>query len=818
MCSTAGVDIDDPDGDPDLVGRLRAVTLLLAATAVLFGARDLAMAPAALTALMTVKAVQLLLLGGALWALRRPRPHERLLRDSVIVTVAYCATVAICGALRDDSSATALSYAFVLMGVALMVPLGPVRLARLAAVTAGLWIANAWAVGGGTAMLAPWGVALTAGGLSAVYVAWAVDSMQAARREYTVALEARMRDSHLAEEYYRALNVNAVDMITVLDADGRVRSVSPAVERLFGLRADDWIGRRPSEFVHPDDRARVDAALADALAHDGAGTPTVLRVRHADGSWHIVEATACNLLDNEAVRGIVVNSRDITGRAAIEEALRATDTRYRALVENSSDLICQLDGAGTIRYASPMYTMVLGYDRDTLVGRRMADLVHPDDATAYDGVREGCHLVRTRDTSGRWHWLESHCRSFTDEGGAPAAVVISRDVTERRAVEEALADAKQAADEANRAKSEFVANMSHEIRTPLNSIIGFTALLLDLVHDAGPRLYLERLQHASESLLHLLNDILDLSKIEARKLTIEAVDCAVEPLVDEVLNTLTVPARDKRLELSRGLAPDVPARIIGDPARLRQVLLNLVANAIKFTPAAGRVAVEVASERSAAGAQLRFTVRDNGIGIPPDKQVFIFEAFEQADGATARRFGGTGLGLTICAALVRMMGGRIWVESQPGAGSAFHFVVPQRVAPERRAAGSAPATPARRLRILLVEGNRLDESSVTALLADEGHAVTAVANGRVAVERVACEPFDVVVMDVQTPEMDGFQAAAAIRRRERSGSGHVPIIAVTAAATSGDGERCLAAGMDGYVDTPLRRDQLVAALASAIGT
>lgn len=403
--------------------------------------------------------------------------------------------------------------------------------------------------------------------------------------------------------------------------------------------------------------------------------------------------------------------------------------------------------------------------------------------------------------------------------------------------DQALDQARREALEASKMKSAFLANMSHEIRTPMNGIMGMCQILLESPLSAEQRENLSIVDGSARSLLHLINDILDVSKIEAGRLELEEIEVDLRSALGELLRPLQLRAEQKGLTLTWEVSADVPDRLETDAARVQQVLLNLVSNAVKFTHEGGvRVSVGF-DESDAAGPFVTFSVRDTGIGISEEKQSLIFEPFAQADNSTSRKYGGTGLGLTISARLAEMLGGRLWLQSRPGQGSTFSFTVrctrfvrrepshgqatavtdrevSRLPVPQPAPKPSAPTVAgiAHPLAVLLAEDNRVNQRVAQSMLARMGHAVTVANDGQEAIDAYRARAFDLVLMDVQMPGVDGYQATAAIRQVEAERGRHVPIIAMTAHAMKGDRERCLAAGMDGYVSKPIAK----AALATEI--
>ena len=542
--------------------------------------------------------------------------------------------------------------------------------------------------------------------------------------------------------------------------------------------------------------------------------------------------------------------RDATEKRIAERSFLEGEARLRSITESTQDAIIMMDHLGAITFWNPAAVRILGYSYAEAIGKNLHRLLAPEQfmdahqAALPDFLRSGFGnaIGKTVElTARRKDGQEIHISlslSAVSLKNKWHAVGIVRDITDKKQVEKDLLETNRRlrtetdranrmaaeAEAANVAKSEFLANMSHEIRTPMNGIIGMTGLLLDTDLDEEQRGYLDIVRNSSETLLHIVNEILDFSKIEARKLDLETLDFNLEHEMADFAANLAFSAHDKGLEFIYTIDPSVPTRLRGDPGRLRQVLTNLAGNAIKFTQA-GEVAIRVSLvNQSPDTVRLHFSVSDTGIGISTEGQRDLFQPFTQADASATRRYGGTGLGLAISRQLAELMGGEIGVQSWDGIGSTFWFTVhlekqtdgSKGDEPEQLSTASTDASrPASLIinggqaRILVVEDNSINQDVALGMLSKMGCKADAVANGQEALDALAIISYDLVLMDVQMPEMDGLEATRLIRDPGSRVLNHgVPVIALTAHAMASDRDRCLQAGMNGYLSKPILPDNL----------
>ena len=767
------------------------------------------------------------------------------------------------------------------------------------------------------------------------------------------------------------------------DVDGAIRTFNATAERWLQYTAEEVVGKVTPAVIHDlDEVVRQAKILSEELGTEiepgfdvfvararlGRSDENEWTYIRKDGSRFpvMLSVTAIRDADGE-ITGFLGVGSDIAERKTTEASLQESEARTRAIVDTAVDSIITIEEDGRVASFNTAAERLFGYQREEVIGKNVNMLMpepfcseHDTYLRNYLGTGEAKIIGIGREVVG----LRRDGSTFPMDLSVGAMrsgthrmfVGVLRDITSRKQAEEELRKARDEAEDASRAKSEFLANMSHEIRTPMNGIIGMTELTLDTELTSEQREYLGMVRSSADSLLGIINDILDFSKIEAGRLDLENINFSLRTVLRDTLSALALRAHEKGLELAYHVQPDLPDALVGDPARLRQVIVNLVSNAVKFTEK-GEIVLRVEAEsQTESEVCLHLSVRDTGIGIPEDKQESIFEAFSQADGSITRLFGGTGLGLTISSQLVDLMGGRIWVESEEGVGTTFHFTacfgiqtgggvhqvsgtvenlkglrmlvvddnttnrrileetllnwkmrpvlvqngpaaleamargisegapfalmlldnampgmsgfdVAKRLGEDSRfaetriimltsagqrgdaarsrelkmagyltkpvnqsdlldailaALGTSPAAsmPAplvtrhsilearQKLRVLLAEDNPVNQKLAMRVLEKWGHSVTLAENGREALEALRTGQFDLVLMDVQMPEMDGLAATATIREKERETGGHIPIVAMTAHAMEGDRERFLEGGMDAYVSKPVQTEAL----------
>ena len=533
-----------------------------------------------------------------------------------------------------------------------------------------------------------------------------------------------------------------------------------------------------------------------------------------------VEITS-NYLEYMGEGYICAFARNITKRKAIEKALREAELKYREIFENAIEGMFQSTPDGELLSCNPAMVRLFGYDseaefRAAVVARR----IYVDYAQREEFVRtmqKGCvheFEAQVYRKDGSVIWTSEKARGVRGENGEILYYEgFVEEITQRKRSAEELNQAKEAAEQASRAKSQFLANMSHEIRTPMNGIIGMTELALATDLTEEQREYLEVVRTSADSLLALINEILDLSKIEAGKLQLDIGEFSLHDVLDNLFSSLSVRAHRKGLELTANILPDVPEALIGDPNRLRQIILNLTDNAIKFTEK-GEVIVHVQGElESPDRIWLHFTVTDTGIGIPEDKQKMIFDAFCQADSSMTRKYGGTGLGLAISSQLAEIMGGRIWLDSVPGQGSAFHLLIPFGLPANASAPAPSFADMAELLdaRALIVDDNHANRRILQAMLINWHMKPVVTEGGKDALRALqqaaeAGNPFQLILLDAMMPEMDGFMTAEKIR--STPGISDTPILLLTSADVRQIPSRCLQAGIKTYLMKPVRQADL----------
>jgi two-component system sensor histidine kinase/response regulator len=591
--------------------------------------------------------------------------------------------------------------------------------------------------------------------------------------------------------------------------------------RILGLTVGD---QPPTvhaiDVYHPDDLERI-IALADEATAEGVHFEFLARIIRQDGEIRNIFTRAhIERANDGSIVGIFGIIMDVTERTQAEAALREEEGRYRLLAENSTDIVFRLNPDNRLVYVSPAVQELTGFEPDVLIGRDPVAAMHDEDqpgirealAALWAGERQQAVLpYRTRCADGSWRWLEGKVRTVCAAGDDKPFEIIgaSRDFAERKIVEDELMAARVSAEVAANAKSDFLAMMSHEIRTPMAGVLGMVELLRDAPDLGESEHLLNGLEQSAQILTTVLDDLLDFSKIEGGHLIIEDVAFDLEALVRGTFSLFEMSSSNASPALELNLDNNVGCLVRGDPVRLRQVMANLLGNAVKFT-AEGRVALHVALVNDGNETnRWRFAVEDTGIGIDQEVVGALFSPFIQADASTTRKYGGTGLGLAICRRLVEAMGGEIGVESTPNKGSTFWFEVALAMTTkvDVREDLIEEAGAIRPLNILLADDNAINQMLINGLICRMGHNVTCVGNGRDAVNAAGIGDFDLVLMDIQMPEMSGSEAAAAIRSLDVP-TAHVPIIALTAETKAERRRSYENAGFDGFLAKPIDSKKL----------
>jgi PAS domain S-box-containing protein len=625
-----------------------------------------------------------------------------------------------------------------------------------------------------------------------------------------------------SEERYKQLIEDASDIIYRADFKGFFTYVNPITARAMNMRAEDIIGHHFTELIRPDYREKAGNFYKDQFIKKIPVTYFEFPVINSEIANQWIGQNVKLLHENGWVTGFQAVARDITDKKNAEDAVKLSETKYRSIIENMELGLVEVDAFDNIINAYDRFCAITGYSQEELNGKNLLTIftgkkfkskLSLQNTRKFLGLKS-VFEIQIQKKNGEVIWvLISETPLYDANKNIRGSIGIYQDITERKNSEGELIRAKEFAEHSKQAKEQFLANMSHEIRTPMNAIVGMTDILLEGQLSPDTKECLDTIKLSADNLLYIINDILDFSKIESGKITFEKAPFRLRDVLDGIVKILDISAKNKNISLTYSVDNDIPDNVIGDTVRLRQILLNLASNSIKFTEK-GTVNIDARLRmRQNDDHIIEFSVTDSGIGIPEDKLSSIFESFTQASGDTTRKYGGTGLGLTIAKQLIELQGGNVIVKSKINEGSTFSFALSfkkdltekDQKSPEKI---SYTFTELSGTKVLLVEDNVVNQFLAKKIL-DKWQLHSDIAdNGKVAIEKFKQNNYDIILMDVQMPEMDGYEATAYIRNKMPDPKSNIPIIALTAFALKGEAEKCVEMGMDDYISKPFNQTNL----------
>ncbi len=628
------------------------------------------------------------------------------------------------------------------------------------------------------------------------------------------------------ERRFKSLVQNSSDIIAILSEEGKFRYVSDSVKKYLEYGVDDFMGRRIQIFIAPQDQEKFNVFLLSILKNEKKRYYNEFQLLDKHGHHLYFAVSANNQIDNPAIKGIIINARDITDKKYADEMMNRMSRQNEIILETANEGIFGLNAKGLITLINPYGAKILGFKEEEILGIHFSSLlpVSLKDEKIFlaEEINHRNDLSFTKKDAS-FVAVEFFSSPIYNNAKISGSVVTFNDITERKKAEEELKQAKISADEANKAKSDFLAQMSHEIRTPMNSILGFLELLYLTDLNSEQQDFVKTVSESAIHLLGIINDILDFSKIEKGKIDLELIPFDPAKFFINTFRMFEANAAEKNIHFKMSIDEQMCISI-GDPFRLKQVLTNLIGNAIKFTPPDGSIDVTIQKKADYSGScDIFFEVKDTGIGIPIERQNAVFEAFTQSSSSTTRKFGGTGLGLTISNQLIKIMGSSIVLQSEQGKGSSFSFLLKLPKADENQQKLCKDQSEEIQLKttdmdqfsmkVLVAEDVENNRKVINLMLNKFGITPEFAENGKTAFEIFKSRKFDIIFMDGNMPVCDGFQATGLIRAYEKENQlEHTPIIALTAKAIKGDKENFLNAGMDDYLTKPINLKTILLAL------